>query len=58
MKDTGSFTIISNTLKNTIISPNFLVWKLGEITVFFAVNTFVFIVLVHQILYMKFALQL
>ena len=25
------------TEKNTVISPNFLVWKLGEITAFFAV---------------------
>ena len=28
------------TVKNTVISPNFLVWKLGEVAVFFAVYAF------------------
>ena len=29
--------VVLSTAKNTVISPDFLVWKLGEITVFFAV---------------------
>ena len=27
-----------NTAKNTVVSPNFQLWKLGEITVFSAVE--------------------
>ena len=29
--------LLTYTTKNTVISPNFLVWKLGDITAFFAV---------------------
>ena len=29
--------MLATTAKNSLISPNLLMWKLGEITVFFAV---------------------
>ena len=34
--------LVTYTTKNTIISPNFLVWKLGDITAFFAVLKIIF----------------
>ena len=33
---------LQTTANNTVISPNFLVWKLGEITVFFAFGVLLF----------------